>query len=336
MENVLLERPLFSIILAFRNEAEFIELCLRSFDEQSLSREKWEILLVDGDSRDGSRKIAEEYVKRHPNSRLVDNPAKIATAGWNRGVEAASGKFYHIANGHSDTDKDFLLKAEKYLRENPDVHALGGRIYKIGLNDVSAGISAAMNTPFAMGGSYYRIGTRIKKVNVIGQGIYLRELAKKIGPYDDSLGRSGDWEFNYRICANGFNMVFNPDLTVKVFSRAGYLSTFRQMFRTGFWKVKIWIKHPKSLLPRHIVPSFFMLWLISLIPVLMLAGTSLKIVWILPIFLYLFAVLWSLRSAMREKVKWYLVMPTYPVVHMAYGTGFLVGLVRWGIGYFKK
>jgi hypothetical protein len=204
------------------------------------------------------------------------------------------------------------------------------------LNNISAGISAAMNTPFAMGGSYYRIGTKAKKVNVIGQGIYLRELVEKIGFYDDSLGRSGDWEFNFRICANGFNMFFNPQLVVKVFSRAGYVSTFRQMFRTGFWKVKIWIKHPKSLLPRHIVPSIFILWLVSLIPVLTSAYLSLKILWLIPLLLYALAVFWSLKSASLEKAKWYFVIPAYPVVHLAYGTGFLTGLVRWGVGFFKR
>ena len=71
-------KPLFSIILAFRNEAKFLESCLRSFDEQTISRDKWEIILVDGCSNDGSRQIAEDYVGKHKNAKLVDNAGRIA------------------------------------------------------------------------------------------------------------------------------------------------------------------------------------------------------------------------------------------------------------------
>lgn len=322
-------KPLFSIILAFRNESKFLESYLRSFDEQTISRDRWEIILVDGCSDDGSRELAEDYVKKNKNAKVLDNPKKVVTAGWNIGLREALGEYFHIANGHSITDGNFLARAEKILNGNTDIHALGGRIFKIGLNDVSAGISAAMNTPFAIGGSYYRIGAKEKRVNVIGQGIYWKELADRIGPYDDSLGRSGDWEFNYRICANGYNMFFNPELVIKVFSRAGFKSSFIQQFRTGFWKVKIWAKHPKSLLPRHIIPSIFVLWLISIPFSFFVFEQPLIIIWLSPLILYIAVTLLSTKKAIIENVKWYLVLPAFPIIHVAYGSGFLTGLFRW-------
>ncbi len=322
-------KPLFSVILTFRNESKFLEECLKSFDEQTISRDRWEIILVDGCSDDGSRQIAEDYVRKYENAKLLDNPKKVATAGWNVGVREAIGKYFHIANGHSVTDGNFLSRAEGILKANTDIHALGGRIFKIGLNDISAGISAAMNTPFAMGGSYYRIGTEEKRVNVIGQGIYWKELTGRLGLYDDSLGRSGDWEFNYRICANGYNMLFDPKLVVRVFSRAGFRSSFIQMFRTGFWKVRIWAKHPASLLPRHIIPSIFVLWLLSIPFSFLFLSKPLITIWLCPLILYFAATLLNAKKAMVEDVKWYLVLPAFPIIHVAYGSGFLVGLFRW-------
>jgi hypothetical protein len=65
---------------------------------------------------------------------------------------AAAGGYFHIANGHSITDSDFLSPAEEILDGDADIYPLGGRIFKIGLDNVSAGISAAMNAPFKMGG----------------------------------------------------------------------------------------------------------------------------------------------------------------------------------------
>lgn len=323
-----LNSPFFSIILAFRNEKAFLEDCLDSFDRQTLPKEMWEIILVDGCSDDGSREIADNYVKTHHNAKLVDNPAMIATAGWNRGLQVALGKYFCLASGHSITDKHFLLKAKEILENNEDIHALGGRVIKIGLNNISKGIAAATNTTFAMGGSYYRIGNKPRKVNVIGNGIYLRKLVDMIGSYDESLKRSGDWEFNYRVCANGFNMYFDPELRIKVFTRADYKSIFIQQFRTGFWKVKIWAKHPRSLLLRHVIPSLFVLWLLLILFVLFFNKIILT-VWLLPLLLYIFALMINAIKAYKEDVRWYYVMLTFPVIHIAYGLGFIAGLFRW-------
>jgi glycosyltransferase involved in cell wall biosynthesis len=326
--------PLFSIILAFRNEAVFLEDCLKSFDQQVLSRDLWEIILVDGCSDDGSREIAEDYVKTHNNSKLVNNPAVIATAGWNRGIEVASGIYFCLASGHSITDKYFLLKAKRILNNNEEFHSLGGRVIKVGFNNLSKSIAAAANIAFAMGGSYYRIGEEPKKVNVIGNGIYLKKMVDVIGRYDESLKRSGDWEFNYRVCANGFNMYFSPELRIKVFTRADYKSIFLQQFRTGFWKVKIWAKHPRSLLLRHIVPSIFVLWLLF-IPFSFFFHKIIMLILLFPLLLYIIALIVNARRALKEDAKWYFIILTFPIIHIAYGLGFITGIFRWW-KFFKK
>lgn len=320
---------LFSVILAFRNEERYLELYLKSLDDQTLPRNRWEVIMVDGCSSDGSRSIAESYAAKHSNARLLENPKKIVTAGWNRGLESSKGRFYHIANGHSINDPNFMSEAMEILAREPEIHALGGRIFKVGLTKVSKAISAAMNTAFAMGGSYYRIGTKERKVNVIGQGIYWRGLIDSIGPYDESLGRSGDWEFNYRINKYGFNMKFNPRIIIKVFSRAGYIDSFYQMFKTGFWKVKIWGKHPRSLLVRHVAPSLFVIYLLALSWATVFQSPGIVLLWAIPLFLYIIGAAIGGKIASKEKVSTLMAALTFPVVHIAYGTGFIVGLIRW-------
>ena len=120
VDNQVTTRPVFSLILAFRNEGRFIEGCLKSLDDQTFPREKWEIILVDSCSDDGSRITAENYARRHRNCKLIDNPLKLATAGWNLGVEASSGRYYYPVSGHSINDKDFLTEAAKFLQVNPE------------------------------------------------------------------------------------------------------------------------------------------------------------------------------------------------------------------------
>ena len=322
-------KPFFSIILAFRNEESFLETCLTSYDEQTLSRDKWEVILVDGCSTDNSTEIAKNYITAHSNAKLVINPNKIATAGWNSGLKVASGKFYHIANAHSVTDKHFFELAEKILTSNEDIDALGGRIFKVGDDYISNSISESTNQPFAMGGSYYRIGTKARKTNVIGQGIYRKKLIDMLGPYDENIKRSGDWEFNYRVNANGHLMYFDPRLIVYVYTRANYKSLFVQQFRTGFWKIRVWLKHRKAILPRHFIPAFFVIWLF-LVPFISMVSKTAQLIAVTPLLPYILAAIYSTIKVPKDKTKWYYVLLTFPVLHIAYGLGFITGIFRWG------
>lgn len=321
---------IFSIILAFRNEGDFLIKCLHSLDNQSLPRNEWEIILVDGQSSDGSEKIAREYCEKYDNSKYIINPKRLATAGWNMGVKLSSGKYYFPTSGHSIIDKDFLSEAKYFFELNADVHALGGRVTSIGINPVSKAIAAASNTSFAMGGVYYRVGTTPKRVNVVGLGIYSRHLYQSIGPYLDDFARSGDWEFNYRAWTAGYKMFINPAMKSMLYVRSTFRRTFLQQFKTGFWKIKVWEIHPQSLLLRHIVPPLFVLWILG-VPLSLFPGWRMSALWISPSLVYLLISVCSALKMSDRDHKWYLVVLSYPVIHLAYGLGFLAGLLKRGI-----
>ena len=50
-----------SVIVAIRNEEQFIGKCLDSFIDQNLSHDRYEIIVVDGMSDDKTRKILSDY-----------------------------------------------------------------------------------------------------------------------------------------------------------------------------------------------------------------------------------------------------------------------------------
>jgi glycosyltransferase involved in cell wall biosynthesis len=328
-------KKLFSIILAFRNEGDFLKKCLDSLDKQTLPRNEWEIILVDGESDDNSSEYAREYVDKFTNVKLLINENKIATSGWNIGLNEANGEYFCLAGGHSYYDKDYFSKAKRILTDHPEINALGGKVYKIGLDKLSNSIAECTNTYFAIGGSYYRIGEIPKKVKVIGAGIYEKKIVEKIGTFDESLKRSGDYEFNYRVTSNGYKMYFDPSLKIYFYSRANLKSLFMQQFRTGFWKIKIWAKHRGAILPRHLIPAFFILWLLAGIFILFLDRIYI-IVWIIPILIYLILALIFSLKAMSKNTIWIFILLSYPILHISYGAGIVLGFFKWGRGFFNR
>ena len=90
-----------SVILAVRNEESFIHKCLDSLINQDFSKDRYEIIVVDGMSDDKTRSIVIQYKIKYPSLiTVLDNPKKIQAVGWNLGIKKAKGKIIQIFGGH--------------------------------------------------------------------------------------------------------------------------------------------------------------------------------------------------------------------------------------------
>ena len=65
--------PLVSIIIAMRNEENFIGKCLLSFVNQDYPNDRFEILIIDGSSTDKSPEIVKSYSSKFNNLRYYLN-----------------------------------------------------------------------------------------------------------------------------------------------------------------------------------------------------------------------------------------------------------------------
>ncbi|MFH1879042.1 MAG: glycosyltransferase, partial [Candidatus Omnitrophota bacterium] len=87
MEN---NTPFVSVVIPCLNEEEYIAGCLDSVIANDYPRDKMEILVVDGLSRDRTREIVKEYSRRYPFIKLLDNEKGITPRALNIGVKNAA------------------------------------------------------------------------------------------------------------------------------------------------------------------------------------------------------------------------------------------------------
>ncbi|MGL5810451.1 MAG: bifunctional glycosyltransferase/CDP-glycerol:glycerophosphate glycerophosphotransferase [Nocardioides sp.] len=83
--------PELSVVVPFYQVEAYLDECLRSLLDQTFA--DYEVILVDDGSRDGSRRIAEEYVARDRRFRLLTRPNGGLGAARNTGVRAARGRY---------------------------------------------------------------------------------------------------------------------------------------------------------------------------------------------------------------------------------------------------
>src|SRR4051794_35835283 len=96
-----------SFVMPVRNEAEHISASLQSLVDQTYPASEYEILILEGRSSDRTRQIIEEFCKQHPQICCLENPAGVAPAGLNLGIQAAQGNIIIRVDGHSIYPRDY-------------------------------------------------------------------------------------------------------------------------------------------------------------------------------------------------------------------------------------
>ncbi len=84
-------RPEISVIIPVYNAAEYLDVCLRSVMEQDFDR--YEVLLIDDGSADGSSEICDRWAERYGCIEVFHNGNSGAAKARNFGLDKASGDY---------------------------------------------------------------------------------------------------------------------------------------------------------------------------------------------------------------------------------------------------
>lgn len=68
--------PFISVVVPVRNEARAIANTLVDLLRQSYAQDRFEIIVVDGESTDDTRTIVQKLCQEHANLKLLDNPKR--------------------------------------------------------------------------------------------------------------------------------------------------------------------------------------------------------------------------------------------------------------------
>ncbi len=322
--------PLVSILMPVRNEAAYIERSLGAVLSQDYPPEKLQIIVADGMSDDGTRQLLQDFQAQHPQLTVIDNPGRIVPKALNAAIPLARGEILIRVDGHCQVAQDYVRCCVQHL-QGGEVDGVGGPTETVGETRLARWIALAMSSPFGVGGSSFR--TRKGETclaDTIPFPAYAREIVQRAGPYDEELVRNQDDEYNYRLRSLGAKLLLAADVRSVYYSRSSLTSLWRQYFQYGFWKVRVLQKHPRQMSLRQFVPPAFVAALLgsALLALVMPLGR-----WLLALVagLYLLANLAaSLWTAAKRDAWAIFVLPIiFAILHISYGSGFLIGLARF-------
>jgi len=322
-----MELPTVTVVIPVRNEANFIRACLDSVVANDYPRDRLEVLVVDGASSDGTRSIVEEYARRYPFIRLLDNPRRIPAAALNVGLEHARGDVIVRMDAHTVYAPDYIRKCVELL-QTTEAANVGGVQRAVGQGYVAEAIAVALTSPFGVGDARFRYTDRPTWADTVYLGAWRRTTLEALRGFDEAWAVNEDYELNYRLRRAGGRILVSPDIRCWYHVRPSLGALARQFFRYGFWRARTAVVHPGSLRWRHLIPPLLVLGLVGSAG-LGAAGSRWGLV--VPVLYAVADVGASLGTALRRGLRYLPVLPVvYGILHLSWGSGFLAGLVRWG------
>lgn len=311
-------RKMITVLCPVYNEQDYVAGILEFFVRAEPAEK--ELFIIDGCSTDNTTDIVSRWMKDHKNIHLLSNPSKYVPFALNAGINGSTGDPVIRLDAHTLYDDDYFIKILETF-DSKDADIVGGPMRAIGNTDFQRAVAYCTSTRFGVGDSSFHNDKAEGYVDSVYLGAWKRSVFTDVGMFDEDMVRNQDDEFHYRAKSKGKKIYLNPQIKSRYFPRKSFGKLFSQYFQYGLYKPLVIQKVSSEIKLRHLIPSFFVLYFLSLYVWWVILGAFA----FAPAVLYLLlAIYFSLRNV-KGYVSFFCRLCIYPVLHMSYGSGFLLG-----------
>ncbi|MDI6645267.1 MAG: glycosyltransferase [Methanobacteriaceae archaeon] len=318
---------LITVGIIARNEEKYISNSLKSLFKQTFDHSSFEIIVVDGNSQDRTREIAEEVLSSSDIKYKILNEKDFGFYGHcfarNLVIDNSSQSSEYIAYTDADciVDKDWLKTLYESIKDTgEEIAGAGGpRLIAPTDNKKELIINHFLTSIIASGGNPAFSKRNVKYLMSIPNynAIYKKDVIAKFR-YDDSLIMSDDTELNLRLGKAGYKFLYVKDARIYHRETDSVIQLARNMVRYGvnignaikklrLFKIKVFLTILLLFYLIFFIPSYFVWGWIVLIPL------GLYLIYAVLVFL---EILFKTRS-----IYSLLVFLLVPIQHICYAYG---------------
>ncbi len=322
---------ILSIGIVAYNEEKFLPGLLEDVKRQKYPHEKMEILLIDSCSTDKTRQIMEEFQAQNKDFcsvQVLNNPKKIQAAGWNVAIQNFTGDALARIDAHTKLTPEYSMFVMEDLQAGEMV-AGGIRPCLIeNKTDWAEVLLQVENSLFGSSANSTRRSQEKTYVKSMFHATYRREVLETVGLFNESLLRTEDNEFHYRIRKAGYQLCYDPRIVSFQYARCNLKQMMKQKYANGNWIGLTFPVCPGCISVYHLVPAAFVL------AIFVTTFLAKKGIWQFSALMWslyaLFALAGTAKAVTQKGFKWqHLLMPLlFLLLHVAYGLGTLVGLLN--------
>jgi len=319
----------FSIVVPVFNRPDEVNEFLESISKQSFR--DFELIMVDGSPTNILQNVIDKFSKTLPlNYIYVKNLG--ASESRNLGCEKANGEYLVFIDSDCIVPVGYLKKITEFVIENK-VDGFGGpdRADE-SFTPVQKAINYAMTSILTTGGIRGK-KNHIGKFQLRGFNMGVsREAFYKVGGFS-GMQVAEDIDLSMRLHKAGYKTELIPDAYVFHKRKSNFKKFYKQLFMHGKGRIDLFIRHRDALKLVHLFPTFFVIYLICSL-LMMLLNFQLFLLMIIPVLTYLAALLIHASIQNNSMYIGILSMFTSFIMLWSYGTGLLNNFIKRII--FKK
>ena len=118
--------PAVSVVVCTYNRATLLAECLESLAAQTTSASLFEVIVVDNNSRDETRAVAERYCNGRANFRYVVESVQGLSHARNRGLAESRGGLIAYIDDDAKAPSDWIAAILRFFARVPEADAAGG------------------------------------------------------------------------------------------------------------------------------------------------------------------------------------------------------------------
>jgi len=227
---------MISVIVPAYNAETTLGDCLAALQEQSLSRDRYEIIVVDDGSTDRTAQVARRY-----DARLIRQPNAGPAAARNQGAQAARGEILLFTDADCEPAPGWI---ERMLAPFHDPEVAGAKgAYRTRQREL-----AARFVQLEYEDKYARMSHQdcIDFVDTYSAA-YRRDVFLANGGFDALFPTASveDQEFSFRLARKGYRLVFVPQAIVYHRHDTTPGEYWQRKFGIGYWKALLLRWHPE-------------------------------------------------------------------------------------------
>jgi glycosyltransferase involved in cell wall biosynthesis len=181
--------PLISVVVCTYNRARLLAGALRTLCHQTLDKSKYEVIVVDNNSADGTQELVGEYCKHFSHVRYCFEPQPGLSYARNRGWQEAMGEYVAYIDDDARAGENWLKTALALLENTkPAPLCLGGPILPFYNSTKPIWFKEEIRT-WGDSSRYLRQGESFSGSNMI----WRKEVVETLGGFDVRSGVRGDY-----------------------------------------------------------------------------------------------------------------------------------------------
>lgn len=326
------ELPRLGVIMPCRNEQAMIRRSISSVLAFDYPADRMTLTVVDGMSTDATRAIIEEIAASDPRVRLLINPDRLPAPALNLAIDSLDCDIVLRVDAHSVYPPDYAARSVAALLETGAQNVGGVWVTVPGADTPAAkAIAFSLAHPFGVGNAEYRTGTRERRwADTVPFGCWRLETLREMGGFTTDIPYGEDDELNGRLRAAGGRILLDPSITCEYVARPSLGKFMLMLYRYGRSKPATAMRLGKVTTVRQLVPLIFVLTtagsvaLAFVSPPLLLVGAAAMLA-----HLAVGTSVAARAAAARrlDRPSALRVPHTLLAGHVAYGMGYLVGLL---------